>query len=237
MSTTQVAIQAVFLDAGGTLLAERSSRASIYASVARRLGRPVDEITMHGILRRVATEMPRSLEGGFRYSEAWFAHVNARIFGRELALDDAAVVTACDVLFAHVADPRNFVTYEGARELIAALRERGLVVGVVSNWSERLEGLLSGLGLRDELDFVLVSAIERCEKPEPELFRRALTLARCAPHEALHAGNDVEKDARGATEAGLNAVLVDHPGEIEPGPFPCVRSLVELRAWIMERLP
>lgn len=229
-------IKTVFLDAGGTLLSERSSRAAIYAEVARELGRPVADETMRGILQRVAREMPRTVEGGFRYSEVWFAEVNARVFGRDLALGDAAVACACERLFAHFAAHENFRAYPGAHELCASLRAVGLRVGVVSNWSERLEGLLSGLGLREHLDFVVVSAIERCEKPEREIFARALELADCAPAEALHAGNDVEHDARGARSAGLHAVLVDHTGEIDPGPFPGVHSLVELRAWIMEQI-
>lgn len=234
VGVSRVALKAVFLDAGGTLLAERVPRAGVYAGVARALGRPVEETVMRGILQRVAARMPRATAGGFRYSEAWFAEANARVFGRELSLGDAAVARACELLFAHFAQPRNFRAYDGAFELLASLRARGLVVGVVSNWSERLEGLLDGLGLRAHLDFVLVSAIERCEKPEREIFRRALAAADSRPEEALHAGNDVERDARGATEAGLGAVLVDHHGEIEPGPFPCVRGLVELRDWIME---
>lgn len=230
-------IHAVFLDAGGTLLAEKLSRAAIYANVARELGADVDETTLRPLLSRVAREMPRTAGGGFRYSEAWFEEVNARIFGRELGLPDAAVARACRALFAHFAEPSNFRAFDGAIELLTALKARGLIVGVVSNWSERLEGLLVGLELREHLDFVVVSALEHCEKPERAIFARALARAGTQPATTLHVGNDVEKDARGAAEAGLQAVLVDHHGEIEPGPFPCVRGLAELRAWILERCP
>ncbi|MCK6445755.1 MAG: HAD-IA family hydrolase [Planctomycetes bacterium] len=232
-----MAIKAVFLDAGGTLLAEKLPRAAIYANVARELGVSATEAALRPLLSRIAGEMPRTAGGGFRYSEAWFGEVNARVFGREFGLSDAAVAHACRLLFAHFAEPANFRVYDGAIELVAELKARGLVVGVVSNWSERLEGLLVGLGLRQHLDLVVVSAVERCEKPERTIFARALARAGAEPTTTLHVGNDVEKDARGATEAGLQTVLVDHHGEIEPGPFPCVRGLGELRAWILERCP
>ncbi|MCE9593034.1 MAG: HAD-IA family hydrolase [Planctomycetes bacterium] len=231
-----MALKAVFLDAGGTLVADRVARAAVYAETARKLGRAIDEHAMNALLRRVLAEMPRTVDGEFRYSEAWFARANERVFGRELGLDDAAARVAHEELIARFGHATSFRAHAGAAELLAALRDRGLVVGVVSNWSERLERVLAGLGLRDRLDFVLASAKERCEKPEPAIFRRALELARVAPNEALHAGNDLEKDVRGARNAGLDAVLVDHAGEFEPCPFPRVRNLVELRTTILERI-
>jgi putative hydrolase of the HAD superfamily len=232
----RVAIKSVFLDAGGTLVVDRVSRGAVYAAAARGLGRSIDDAAMNAVLRRVLAEMPRTIDGAFRYSEAWFARANQRIFGRELGFDDAAARLAHEQLVARFGDAASFRAREGAPALLAALRERGLVVGVVSNWSERLERVLAGVGLRDGLDFVLASASERCEKPEREIFERALRRAGVAPTEALHAGDDVEKDVHGALNAGLRAVLVDDAREIEPCPFPRVRNLVELRTWILERI-
>src|SRR5207247_11299986 len=73
------------------------------------------------------------------------------------------------------------------------------------------------LGLSRRVDFVLASAIERAEKPDREMFERALARAGARPEEALHAGDDLEKDVLGARRAGLSSVLVDHAGTHGPG--------------------
>jgi putative hydrolase of the HAD superfamily len=121
------------------------------------------------------------------------------------------------------------------------LRERGLRVGIVSNWSPALPEVLRGLGLLERVDFVLVSAMERAEKPEPEIFERALARAGVRAAEALFCGNDLERDVRGAERLGLSAVLIDHPA-LRRGPGAAVRgaarveSLAELGGYVRERL-
>jgi hypothetical protein len=55
----------------------------------------------------------------------------------------------------------------------------------------------------------------------------------------LHAGDHVERDARGALGAGIPAVLVDHEGRFgaaERALCPVVGSLGALRDLILERV-
>jgi putative hydrolase of the HAD superfamily len=108
-------------------------------------------------------------------------------------------------------------------------RRMGLKIGVISNWSARLPGLLQRLGIAERVDFVLCSAIERVEKPDPQMFERALARAGVRADEALHAGDDFEKDVLGAQHVGLRAVLVDHEQTADRAHTPRVRDLHELR--------
>lgn len=108
----------------------------------------------------------------------------------------------------------------------------------MSNWSPRLPKLLEALGLAARVDVVVCSAIERMEKPDRAIFRRAQEHFGVAPSEALHAGDDLERDLLGAQRAGLRSVLVDHanvhaPWDERRGPR--VTSLGELATWV-ERL-
>jgi putative hydrolase of the HAD superfamily len=202
-------LRAVFIDAGNTLLYEKPSRFEIYAQAARRRGLPTTEDDMHGLMRRAHRELPREIDGAWRYSEAWFSFYIERIFHDYLDLAKDELPGVAEELFARFAAPETFGLHAGARELLEALRHRGLRVGIVSNWSARLPGLVERLGIAGSLDFVLASAIERAEKPEPEIFERALARAGVAPAEALHAGDDVEKDVLGPRRVGIRAVLVD----------------------------
>jgi putative hydrolase of the HAD superfamily len=238
-----MSLKAVFIDAGNTLLYENPSRFEIYAQAARRRGLDVPTQRMADLMRRAHRELPREIGGAFRYSEAWFASYIGLIFHEALGLSRSSVPEVQEELFARFAEPGTFVLHEGAIELLDALRDRGLAVGIVSNWSQRLPGILVGLGLTSRLDFVLASAIERVEKPDPEIFARACARAGVLPSEALHAGDDAAKDVLGAREAGLDSVRIDHalaPGagnSTDPATgAPLLGSLWALREWI-DRVP
>jgi putative hydrolase of the HAD superfamily len=229
-------LRAVFLDAGGTLVREIPSRAEIYAGAALARGRNVPAPAMRELMYRTHDEMPRSLDGHFRYSQGWFRVFIERIFGERLGLGAREVREVQEELLARFADPATFALQPGAGELLGFLRERGLVTGVISNWGEPLAGILRGLGIGESLDFVLASAVERCEKPEPEIFARALALARVEPAEAVHAGNDPRKDVQGPRALGILPVLVAaQDSESLPG-VERVRDLEELQRWIEARL-
>jgi putative hydrolase of the HAD superfamily len=232
-------LKAVFIDAGNTLLYEKPSRFEIYAQAARRRGVELTTEHMAELMRRAHRELPREIDGAFRYSEAWFTSYIQRIFHDVLDLSRSEVPAIREELFARFAEPQTFVLFPGAVALLESLRGRGLAVGIVSNWSQRLPGILNGLGLSDRLDFVIASAIERVEKPDGEIFARACTRAGVAPSEALHAGDDVQKDVLGAQRAGLRAVRVDHTAGPAAGNTndpatgaPIVGSLWALSTWI-----
>jgi putative hydrolase of the HAD superfamily len=227
-------LRAVFLDVGNTLVRERPSRFEIYALCARQYGLQVSTERMQQLMRAAHRDLPREVAGAWRYSERWFEAYIERIFATELGLEPGRLQALSRDLFARFADPATFELFPGAAELCDELRARALVVGLVSNWSGRLPHLVEQLGLSQRTDFVLCSALERAEKPDAEIFRRALARAGARPDEALHAGDDLEKDFHGARRAGLRAVLVDH-ARAHADSTPRVHSLPELGQWV-ERL-
>lgn len=221
-------IKAVFIDVGNTLLYEKPSRFEIYAEGARRRGLAITTDEMRELMRRAHRQLPQVIEGAFRYSEGWFAAYIVRIFHESLGLSKSELPGLTEELFARFSRPDTFALFPGAEPLLDDLRERGLRVGLVSNWSARLPGLLDRLGLAQRVDFVLCSAIERTEKPERAMFERALARAGVPAHSTLHAGDDVEKDVEGARRAGIEPVLVDH-ADLQAGvDGRRVRSLPEL---------
>ena len=234
--TGRSAIEAVLLDVGGTLLSEHPARAVIYASAARERGLEVSDSDMRDLMHRTARALPRRVEGRFRYSTAWFKRFIRRLFADSLGLDAGALPRLEQELFARFADPHTFRLYPGTLELLDSLRARGLGLGIVSNWSEQLPGILDGLGIGERVDFVLASAIEGCEKPGPEIFRRALERTGTVPERTVHAGNDLELDVRGAIGSGILPVLVDHGRRgTWPRGVDLVGDLFELEQWIAER--
>jgi len=206
-------LQAVFIDAGNTLLYEKPSRFEIYTQAARRRGLDIASEDMRDLMVRAHRDLPLEIEGAYRYSESWFSSYIDWIFHGKLGLSSHDVSGVTEELFGRFSDPATFALYPGAIELLESLRRRHLAVGIISNWSQRLPGILKGIGVSPRVDFVLASAIERVEKPAPEIFRRACARAGVRPSDALHAGDHPEKDVAGAVRAGLLAVQVVHSPE------------------------
>lgn len=95
---------------------------------------------------------------------------------------------------------------DGAVEVLAELRERGLKLAVISNWDERLPLLLERLELAPYFDAIVVSAEVGVEKPHPRIFETALTALGVASFRALHVGDSRRDDVEGAEAAGLSAL-------------------------------
>jgi putative hydrolase of the HAD superfamily len=119
-------------------------------------------------------------------------------------------------------------TAPGTREVLNRLRGAGLRLGVVSNSDGRVEEALTAAGIRDRFDLVLDSAVVGVEKPDPAIFRAALSALGVAPDEALYVGDLYDVDVVGARAAGIEAILLV-PDAAAPGPE-CrrVESLVAL---------
>jgi putative hydrolase of the HAD superfamily len=99
-------------------------------------------------------------------------------------------------------------TAPGTAETLDRLRGAGLRLAVVSNSDGRVEEALTAAGIRDRFDVVLDSALVGVEKPDPAIFRAALTALGVAPEEALYVGDLYDVDVVGARAAGMEAVLL-----------------------------
>ncbi len=232
-----MSLRALFLDVGDTLLTEVEPRWEIYAQAARARGAEIEAGDMAGLMRAAHHGLPRVLDGAYRYSDPWFGAFIEAIFGGQIGLSPADIEEVTEELFARFESAETFRLFEGAEALLEDLRLRGLVLGIVSNWSARLPRVLAALGLDRAFDFVVCSAIDRTEKPEPEIFRLALERAGVAPSEALHVGDHPRKDVAGARAVGLRALRVDHAaaGGPEP-PSERVLSLGELHERLRREL-
>ena len=58
---------------------------------------------------------------------------------------------------------------------------------------------------------IFVSSELGADKPDPEIFRRALNLIDLKPDEVLHAGDDAKRDREAAGAAGLLVFQLDRP--------------------------
>lgn len=105
----------------------------------------------------------------------------------------------------------------GSNALLAALRSRGLGIGVVTNnvVSEQTRKI-DALGLRPFLDSVVISEAAGVTKPDPRIFFLALAELSAEPAEAVMVGDSWTADVVGARAAGLRAVWFNPEGRERP---------------------
>jgi putative hydrolase of the HAD superfamily len=117
---------------------------------------------------------------------------------------------------------------DGVRPALAALRDRGLTLVVVSNANGTLRRHMDRIGLAPHVDIVVDSQDEGVEKPDPRLFQIALERAGARPESTIHVGDLYQVDIVGARAAGLRGILLDETGLHPDADCDRVASLAEL---------
>jgi HAD superfamily hydrolase (TIGR01509 family) len=225
-----VALETVFLDAGGVLLYPNWWRIS-------------DALAAHGVtvspaaLMRADPRARRELDdmgvigGTTDASRGWLYF---------------------DLVLSHAGTPRSEATSAALAELhayhrasnlweyvppyvipaLAALRARGLRLVVVSNANGTLLAHIERLGMTERFDVILDSQDEGVEKPDPRFFEIALARSGARRETTIHVGDLYHVDVVGARRAGLRGVLLDEANLRPDADCPRVASLDELVAQI-----
>src|SRR3954452_19287030 len=189
-----MAVEAVTIDAFGTLVTLRDPLPALQRALAAHgVSRSLVEVR-RAFEAEVAYYVPRSHEGRDEAALALLRRDCAAVF-----LDAAGAHALDPAKFPFVA-ALEFELLPGAREAGRALQRAGLRLAVVSNWDISLSEYLQRLGL--DLP-VVTSADAGAAKPDPAVFRLALSqLGVDDPGHAVHVG-DSAADAEGAAAAGL----------------------------------
>jgi putative hydrolase of the HAD superfamily len=125
----------------------------------------------------------------------------------------------------------RFEAFADARPALTRARAVGARVIVVSNWDVSLIEVLERVGLSPLLDGVVTSAAVGAAKPAPGIFSHALALAGVPAGDAVHVGDSLEEDVRGAAACGIEPVLLRRDGEPridDSGHVTTISSLADL---------
>ena len=123
----------------------------------------------------------------------------------------------------------RFALYDDVLPSVQELKERKLVLGLLTNMDQDMAPLSRSLGIEGYIDFVVTSGEVGEDKPAPAIFMAALKKAAVAPTEAVHVGDQYAVDVIGARGVGIKALLVDRDGTSpEVADCPRLRGLSEL---------
>ena len=98
------------------------------------------------------------------------------------------------------------------RPTLAALRRRGMPMGIISNFRTDLETYLTRLRIRSYFRFVICSSLAGVAKPDRGIFELAIQKAGVPAAEMIYVGDDPSDDVAGSQDAGLTPVMIDRGG-------------------------
>jgi HAD superfamily hydrolase (TIGR01549 family) len=158
---------------------------------------------------------------------------------REHCFADLAVANGYDsdsgrrvaLAYEELRDHRNVEPLDGMCETLDALADYPMAI--VTNGSPEMQAQkLEALDLDSEFEYVVHAGYDTLAKPDPAPFIDVLSRLDVAPSRAVHVGNSVESDVRGADAAGMRAAWLREE-DVTPTPRPqyvldSLSDLVEL---------
>ena len=205
-------VKAISFDAVGTLFYLTKTVGDHYAYVGREVGLDLDaqklESAFHAawkkMLQRAAIVGPREND-----DKGWWRELV------DLVLDQVAPSLSeldrdnfFEIAYEHFAEAGVWELYPEVPCVLEELEPR-FQLAVISNFDGRLRLILDHLGIAKFFTHVLISSELGADKPDPEIFRRALKLIDLKPSEVLHVGDDPERDWEAASTAGWSIFRLD----------------------------
>ena len=157
-----------------------------------------------------------------RYTAAIIEHMGGR---------GEAVTAAAAEIYDAWASNHHFDLYDDVHDVLPALAERGLRLGVISNSHRSLETFTEHFALDRYVRTHVSAHPNRRMKPHRSIFEAALADAGVRADEALMVGDSLRADVEGALNAGLRAVWLRRAGYVPTSaapPAPVIRRLHEL---------
>jgi putative hydrolase of the HAD superfamily len=127
----------------------------------------------------------------------------------------------------------NYVLYEDVLPVFQLIKNKGLLLGIITNADKNVAVLIEKLGAKPFLDVLITSEEVGVEKPAAPIFLAALDKTKVKSQEAIYIGDQYQSDVLGAGGVGMKALLLDRY-DITSGPldYPRIKSLEELPQYI-----
>jgi putative hydrolase of the HAD superfamily len=207
-------IKAIFFDAVGTLFHLSGTIGHHYALVGSEVGLTLDAHQLDDAFYSAWKKMPRraAIDGPRQNDDKdWWRELV------DLVLDQVAPSLSkfdrdnfFEIAYEHFAEAGVWELYPEVYRVLEQLQPR-FQLAVISNFDGRLRLILQHLGISKFFAHIFISSEIGADKPDPEIFRRALKLMDLKPTEVLHVGDDPERDWKAAMETGLSIFRLDRP--------------------------
>ncbi|MEY2601948.1 MAG: putative hydrolase of the superfamily [Verrucomicrobiota bacterium] len=205
-------LKAIFFDAAGTLFHLPRGVGYHYALVGEEIGLKFDSRQLDRAFNSAWNAMPRreSINGPREDDDRdWWRELVDHVLDETApSLGELDRDNFFEIAYEHFAEAGVWELYPEVLEVLEKFSPR-FQLAVVSNFDGRLRMILEQLGVSKFFKHVFLSSELGADKPDPEIFRRALNLIQLQPNEVLHVGDDPERDWKAAAAAGLSIFPLD----------------------------
>ncbi|KAH7888594.1 HAD-like domain-containing protein [Phlebopus sp. FC_14] len=149
-------------------------------------------------------------------AQGWWAQVikgTAIGAGADLQAVEASLDQIVPKLMERFSSREGYRLFDDSLPVLHTLREMNLRIALISNADARMRSVLNDLEVTPLLESILLSEEAGIEKPDTEIYRRALRDAPgVASNEVVHVGDELLCDYHGARAAGMESLLLRRPG-------------------------
>ena len=205
-------IKAIFFDAAGTLFHLPRGVGYHFALVGAEIGLQLDAAQLDRAFATAWNSMPRRppIDGPRENDDKdwWRDLVNLVLDQVAPSLNELDRDNFFEIAYEHFAESGVWELYPEVADVLAELGPH-FQLAVISNFDGRLRFILEQLGISKFFAHVFISSEVGADKPDPEIFRRALKVIELSPGQVLHVGDDPERDWKAAGAAGLSVFQLD----------------------------
>jgi len=218
-------IKAILFDAAGTLFYLTKTVGDHYAYVGREIGLDLDAQDLDRAFHAAWLAMPQrfAIDGPREDDDkGWWRELVGRVFDQVApSLSEFDRDNFFEVAYEHFAEPGVWELYPEVPGVLKQL-QKDFQLAVISNFDGRLRFILQHLGISNYFSYIFISSELGADKPDPEIFCRALKGMNLSADGVVHVGDDPERDWKAATAAGLQVFRLDRPRN----------SLCDLLDWV-----
>ena len=200
-------ITAIFFDAAGTLFYLTKTVGHHYALVGSEVGLKLDAHELDRAFFVAWKQMPpRASINGPREDDDkdWWRELVDLVLDQTVpSLGELDRDNFFEIAYEHFAEAGVWELYPEVVEVLTKLQPQ-FQLAVISNFDGRLRFILEHLGVANFFKHVFISSELGADKPDPEIFRRAMKVVDLSPDQVLHAGDDPERDWKAGSAAGLS---------------------------------
>ena len=228
-------IKAVFFDWFNTLADYKPPRYQLHSQACHEFGIELSpELVRRGVLAADKYFFDENLQSPVeKRSQETKAQVYLHY--QEIVLGEAGAKVARPVLLAIMDRVRRlfagatWALFDDALSTLKTLKERKLILGLLTNLSQDMDTVFSKLGLKPYLAFAVTPGEAGADKPLPPIFLLALERAQVKASEAIHVGDQYNIDVVGARGVGIQPILLDRYDQYpEVTDCPRIRTLPEI---------
>ncbi len=225
--TVNARYDALFFDAGHTLLEYVEPSEVVWANALSGLGGPSAD-ALSAAFEDVLGERqarPAEAESLVAHQAKWSGIYRQTLTAAGFRGDTGAAVQIMWDVWLY----RTWAPYPEFTSVLTTLRANGIKLAVVSNWPPTLELTLDHLNLSQYFNALVYSLRRGYAKPAAAIFDDAVEGVAVSRDRVLHIGDNYESDILGARAAGLDAALLLRSADASPYSYtPTFRNLNEI---------